>query len=135
MQLPTAWDTTVGSPEQIVVVIDTGVDYNHPDLVDTMWRNPLEVAGNGVDDDGNGYIDDLHGINSITDSGDPMDEQGHGTHVAGIIGARGNNSRGIAGVSWGSKIIAAKFLDANGMGTASGAAAARKHAHEGTGSG
>jgi hypothetical protein len=128
MQLPTAWDTTVGSSEQIVVVIDTGVDYNHPDLVDTMWRNPLEVAGNGVDDDGNGYIDDLHGINSITDSGDPMDEQGHGTHVAGIIGARGNNSRGIAGVSWGSKIIAAKFLDANGMGSTANAIKAINYA-------
>ncbi len=128
MQLPTAWDTTVGSPQQIVVVIDTGVDYNHPDLTDSMWHNPLEIVGNGVDDDDNGYIDDIHGINSITDSGNPMDDQGHGTHVAGIIGARGNNATGIAGVSWGSKIIAAKFLDANGMGSTANAIKAIKYA-------
>lgn len=128
MQLPTAWGSTVGSHQQIAVVIDTGIDYNHPDLVDNMWNNPLEIAGNGVDDDANGYVDDVHGINSITDSGDPMDDQGHGTHVAGIIGAKGNNARGIAGVSWDSKIIAAKFLDANGMGSTANAIKAINYA-------
>lgn len=121
MQLQTAWDTTTGLNTTIGVVVDTGVNYNHLDLVDNMWRNPLEVAGNGVDDDGNGYIDDVYGINAITNSGDPLDDHGHGTHVAGIMGARGNNSRGIAGVSWNSKIIAAKFLAADGSGSTANA--------------
>lgn len=128
MQLPTAWETTVGSNAQIVVVIDTGVDYNHPDLVSNVWRNPGEVAGNGFDDDGNGYVDDVYGINAITNSGNPMDDHGHGTHVAGIIGARGNNNVGIAGVSWESKIIAAKFLDSNGSGSTANAIKAVNYA-------
>jgi hypothetical protein len=128
MQLSTAWDTTVGSNAQIVVVIDTGVDYNHPDLVDNMWQNPSEVAGNGVDDDNNGYIDDIYGVNTITNSGNPMDDAGHGTHVAGIIGAKGNNNRGIAGVSWDSKIIAAKFLDSSGSGSTANAIKAVNYA-------
>ena len=128
MQLPTAWQTTVGTNAQIVVVIDTGVDYNHPDLVSNVWRNPGEVAGNGFDDDGNGYVDDVYGINAITNSGNPMDDHGHGTHVAGIIGARGNNNVGIAGVSWESKIIAAKFLDSNGSGSTANAIKAVNYA-------
>lgn len=121
MQLTTAWDTTTGLNTTIGVVIDTGVNYNHSDLVDNMWRNPYEVAGNGVDDDSNGYVDDVYGINAITNSGDPLDDHGHGTHVAGIMGARGNNSRGIAGVSWNSKIIAAKFLNSSGAGSTANA--------------
>ncbi len=128
MQLPTAWETTVGSNDQIVVVIDTGVDFNHPDLAANLWRNPAEVAGNGVDDDGNGYIDDVYGINAITNSGNPMDDHGHGTHVAGIIGAKGNNNVGVAGVSWESKIIGAKFLDANGSGSTANAIKAINYA-------
>jgi len=128
MQLPTAWETTVGTNNQIVVVIDTGVDYNHPDLEGNIWRNPGEVSANGVDDDGNGYIDDVFGINAITNSGDPMDDHGHGTHVAGIIGARGNNNRGIAGVSWQSKIIGAKFLGSTGSGSTANAIKAVNYA-------
>ncbi len=128
MQLPTAWDTTVGVNSQIAVVIDTGIDYNHPDLVDNIWQNPSEIAGNGVDDDNNGYIDDIRGINAITNSGDPLDDHGHGTHVAGIMAAKGNNSRGVAGVSWYSKIVAAKFLDANGSGSTSNAIKAVNYA-------
>ncbi len=128
MQLPAAWETTVGLNTQIVVVTDTGVDFNHPDLAGNIWRNPGEVAANGYDDDGNGYIDDVYGINAITNSGNPMDDHGHGTHVAGIIAARGNNDQGIAGVSWQSKIVAAKFLDSNGSGSTANAIKAVNYA-------
>ncbi len=128
MQLPTAWETTVGSNSDIVVVIDTGIDFNHPDLSGNMWRNPAEIASNGVDDDNNGYVDDMYGINAITNSGDPMDDHGHGTHVAGIISARGNNNQGIAGVSWQSRIIGAKFLDSTGSGSTANAIKAVNYA-------
>lgn len=116
LSLASAWDQTTGSNEQIAIVIDSGVQYTHPDLAANMWTNPNEIAGNGIDDDGNGYIDDIHGINAISGSGDPMDDNGHGTHCAGILGARGNNGAGIAGVAWNSKIIGAKFLDSDGGG-------------------
>jgi subtilisin family serine protease len=100
----------------VAVVIDTGVQYNHPDLAANMWINPGEIAANGLDDDNNGYIDDIYGINTINGSGDPNDDNGHGSHCAGILGARGNNSTGIAGVAWQTKIVAAKFLDSSGSG-------------------
>jgi subtilisin family serine protease len=113
---PEAWSITTGSEEVVVAVIDTGVDPTHPDLAANMWVNDGEIAGNGVDDDGNGYIDDIHGINAITDSGDPMDDHYHGTHVAGTIAASGDNNVGVVGVSWRSKIMALKFLSASGSG-------------------
>src|SRR6185503_13984789 len=94
---------------------------NHPDLVNNIWTNPHEIAGNGIDDDANGYIDDIHGINSITGSGDPMDDNNHGTHVAGTIGAEGNNNLGVVGVNWDVQIGAAKFLGGNGSGAISDA--------------
>ena len=113
---PEAWDITTGGGTGVVMVIDTGVDYTHQDLAPNMWTNPGEIPGNGVDDDGNGYIDDVHGINVITGSGDPMDDENHGTHVAGTIGAAGNNGLGVTGVAWNTQIIGCKFLNATGGG-------------------
>ena len=113
---PEAWDVQTGSGESVVAVIDTGVDYNHEDLSANMWRNGGEIAGNGVDDDGDGYVDDVYGINAITLTGDPMDDHDHGTHCAGTIGGVGNNGVGVAGVCWNVRIMALKFLDAGGYG-------------------
>ena len=86
--------------DTLVAVIDTGIDYTHPDLAANIWTNPGEIAGNGVDDDGNGFVDDVHGYDFANDDGDPMDDHGHGTHVAGTIAAVGNNGIGVAGVAW-----------------------------------
>jgi len=113
---PDAWNITTGSDSVVVAVVDTGVDYNHEDLKQNMWINPYEIPGNGLDDDGNGYTDDVYGVDVINGDGDPMDDNGHGTHVAGIIGAVGNNSTGIAGINWNIKIMAVKALDAGGLG-------------------
>lgn len=113
---PEAWDITTGSPNVVVAVLDTGVDYNHEDLSANMWTNPGEIPANGIDDDGNGYIDDVFGINAIEETGDPLDDNNHGTHVSGTIAAVGNNGIGIAGVCWQAKIMALKFLDNEGVG-------------------
>lgn len=117
LDLETAWNLSTGSSNVVVATIDTGIDYNHYDLQNNIWHNPREIAGNGVDDDHNGYVDDIHGINAITNSGNPSDDNGHGTHVAGIVGAVGNNSQGVAGVNWSVKLIGVKILDATGSGT------------------
>ena len=117
MSAPVAWNTTTGTDTALAVVIDTGIDFNHTDLSNNMWRNPLEIAGNGIDDDKNGYIDDIHGINAIKNTGNPLDDNGHGTHVAGIIGAVGDNAQGVVGVSWRVKLVGAKFLSYLGKGS------------------
>lgn len=113
-----AWARTVGE-DVVVAVIDTGVNYKHEDLRDNMWRNPREVV-NGRDDDGNNIVDDIYGaafFNNRNFSGDPMDQQGHGTHCAGTIGAVGNNARGVVGVNWKVKIMALRFMGRNGSGS------------------
>lgn len=121
LALPSAWDVTKGSNSLLALIVDTGILYTHPDLAANVWTNPNEIAGNGVDDDGNGYIDDVHGINAITNTGNPLDDNGHGTHCAGIIGASANNSIGVAGVAWNVKMIGAKFLSSTGSGSLSNA--------------
>lgn len=107
---PEAWDISRGRETPIVAVIDTGVDYLHEDLAGNMWVNTGEIPGNGIDDDGNGFTDDIHGYDFFNGDADPMDDDGHGTHVAGTIGAVGNNNLGVAGVSWDVRIMALKFL-------------------------
>jgi len=123
-----AWDTSVGSSDVVVGVIDTGVDYTHEDLAANMWVNPGEIPGNGIDDDGNGVIDDVHGFNALNGSGDPYDDYFHGTHCAGTIGAVGNNGVGVAGVNWDTQIMAIKFIDSSGFGTVEGAIASIDYA-------
>lgn len=125
---PEAWDVTTGSGRMVVAVLDTGVDYTHPDLAANMWRNPGEIAGNGRDDDGNGYVDDVYGYDFANNDATPMDDNGHGTHVAGTIGAVGNNGYGIVGVNWNVKLMAVKFLQADGNGSTSNAIRALKYA-------
>ncbi|MEO6462468.1 MAG: S8 family serine peptidase, partial [Candidatus Eisenbacteria bacterium] len=117
-----AWDLFTGDPNLLLGVIDTGIDYNHPDLAANSWTNALEAAGTaGVDDDGNGYVDDIHGYDFVNNDGDPMDDNGHGSHVSGTIGGVGNNGVGVAGVNWNIKIAGIKFLSGGGSGTTAGA--------------
>ena len=111
-----AWGMSAGSDSIIVAVIDTGVDYNHPDLAQNIWTNPGEIPNNGIDDDGNGYVDDVHGYDFINNDNDPMDDNGHGTHCAGVIGAVGNNGVGISGLNQKVKIMPLKFLRKDGNG-------------------
>lgn len=120
---PEAWRITQGSREVVVVVIDTGVAFRHPDLAANIWTNPGEVPGDGKDNDHNGYVDDVHGWDALDNDGNPRDLNGHGTHVAGTIGAQGDNTIGIAGVAWRVRIAACRFLDANGDGSTDGAIA------------
>lgn len=113
---PAAWEIQTGKASTIIAVLDTGVDYNHPDIAANMWSNPGEIPGNGIDDDGNGFIDDYYGFDFCASSADPLDDNGHGTHCAGTIGAVGNNSIGIAGMNWNCSIMAVKVLDSTGNG-------------------
>lgn len=112
-----AWNKTTGSKEIKVAIIDSGIDYNHSDLKANMWRNGAEIVGDGVDNDGNGVVDDIYGYNAINNSGNPFDDNGHGTHCAGVIGAATNNSLGISGVNWQIEMIGVKFLNSEGKGT------------------
>ncbi|MCS7237719.1 MAG: S8 family serine peptidase [Thermoguttaceae bacterium] len=114
---PEAWDQRVDASSVVVAIVDTGVDYRHPDLAANMWQNPREVPGNGRDDDGNGFVDDVYGYDFARGDSDPWDENGHGTHVAGIIGAVGNNGRGVTGVAWQVGLMAVKFLGSDGVGS------------------
>ena len=122
-----AWDTRTGStgPERIVIgIIDQGINFAHNDLAANIWINPAETAGNSIDDDGNGFVDDVRGFNFVNNngtvfSGSPAED--HATHVAGIAGAVGNNNTGIAGVNWSVGLMSLKFLDQDGFGDTSDA--------------
>ncbi len=116
-----AWDDHTGDQDFVICVIDTGVDYNHQDLASNAWTNPGEIAGNGQDDDGNGYIDDVYGWDFYNNDSDPYDDNSHGTHCSGTIGGQGNNNIGVAGVNWNCSIAGAKFLSGGGSGSTEGA--------------
>lgn len=110
IRAPQAWEFGTGGKDKggndlVVAIVDGGVDLTHQDLVDNLWKNAGEVAGNGIDDDGNGYVDDIHGWNGYDDNGN-VPTNSHGTHVAGIVGARGGNGLQVAGVNWSVKLMA-----------------------------
>jgi subtilisin family serine protease len=107
---PQAWNITTGSASVVVANVDTGMRYTHEDLAANMWTNPGEIPGNGIDDDGNGFIDDYYGYDFRFDHGDPLDQHGHGTHVGGTIGAVGNNGVGVVGVNWNVSLMAIKIF-------------------------
>ncbi len=111
---PEAWNILTGDANFIIAVIDSGVQWNHPDLDANIWSNTDEIPGNGIDDDGNGYIDDVRGWDFYDNDNDPMDLEGHGTHVAGTIAAEGNNNQGVVGVLWDAQIMPIRFLGPNG---------------------
>ncbi len=117
-----AWDITTGRNDIIVAVIDTGIDYNHEDLAENMWINEDEIL-DGTDTDGDGFIDNLYGADIYNNDSDPMDDHGHGTHCAGTIAAVGNNTLGVVGVSWQTKIMAVKVLSSGGSSDAARLAA------------
>jgi subtilisin family serine protease len=132
-----AWDITTGSKDVVVAVIDTGINYEHPDIKPNYWNNPGEMgldsegkdkSTNEIDDDGNGYVDDFRGWNFVADSNDPMDDQSHGTHCAGVIGGSGNDGVGIVGVNWNVSLVGIKFLDAGGGGSLANATKAIEYA-------
>src|SRR5665213_2084724 len=115
-----AWNMTTGSPNVVVAVIDTGIDYTHPDLAANVWSNPssFTVTVNGVSVT---CPPGTHGYNAILNTCDPLDDNGHGSHVSGIVGAAGNNGIGVVGVNWAVQLMACKFLDLNGDGDVAGA--------------
>lgn len=123
IQAQAAWDQFTGDPGVVVATLDTGIDYDHADLAANMWTNPGEIPGNNIDDDGNGYVDDVHGINTFNNSGDVRDDDGHGTHVAGTIGAVGNNGVGVTGVNWRVKLVSVKIFTADDSSGSAGAVA------------
>jgi subtilisin family serine protease len=122
-----AWLATVGG-EVPVAVLDSGIDLSNPDLAQNLWTNASEVPGNRLDDDGNGFIDDVHGVDTVGHDGDPTDGWGHGTAVASVIGARGDNGFGISGVAWSVRLMPVKVLHDHGWGTTASMVAGLRYA-------
>lgn len=123
-----AWKITTGSNQgPLIAIVDSGVIYDNPELSPNIWTNPDEVA-DGVDNDGNGIIDDLHGVNFVDKNGDPKDDSGHGTHIASVIAAKGNNGAGMAGINWDARIMPLKFLEKSGRGSIADAISAIAYA-------
>ncbi len=114
-RVPAAWRTSVGGAVT-VAALDTGIDASHPDLAGNLWTNRGEIPANGVDDDSNGFVDDVHGADMVSGDGDPADGLGHGTAVAGVIGGRGNNRAGVSGVAWRVRLMPVKVLPDQGFG-------------------
>jgi len=127
---PAAWDSVTGDTTQIIAIIDTGVDWDHPDLDDNIWTNWNEIPNNGIDDDNNGFIDDTRGWDYINNDNDPNDDNSHGTHVAGIAAAEGNNGIGMCGVAWNALIMPVKMLQSSGSGNSSDFASAIEYASD-----
>jgi subtilisin family serine protease len=126
---PEAWNVLTGSSSFVIADIDSGVNYTHPDLAANIWTNSAEAGGTtGVDDDGNGYVDDVRGWNFVSNNNNPNDDNGHGTHTSGTFGAVGNNGVGVAGVMWSCRIMPLKFLNSSGSGAISGALSALQYA-------
>jgi len=125
----TAWDTAIGAGA-VVAVVDTGIDETHPDLAGNLWTNPGEIPGNGLDDDGNGYADDIHGWDFVDHDASPHDLNGHGTHCAGTVAATGNNGLGVVGMAWGARVMGVRGLAATGAGGDAGLAEGLVYAAE-----
>ncbi len=125
-----AWEFRTGSVDVVVAVIDTGVDYHHPDLEANIWKNPGEIEGNGLDDDGNGFVDDVVGWDFVDENAYPMDAYGHGTQVAGTVAAVGNNALGITGLNWIAQVMVLRIMDAFGDGNTLDAVRAIAYANQ-----
>jgi thermitase len=127
MGIDSAWRQTTGA-DVTVAIVDSGIDLGHADLAPNLWTNHGEIAGNGLDDDHNGYADDVHGYDFVDRDGTPQDANGHGTHVAGIVGARGGNGIGVAGVAWRARLMAVRVLDGQARGTTTAVAEGLRYA-------